>query len=67
MNDPSLSIGQAVCLRSGLAWDEVIKPNAVGVVVGICGSDCYRVGFPVGVGRPPLIGEFFLSELLIVR
>jgi hypothetical protein len=67
MDAPSLSVGQAVRLRAGSAWDGVLRPNAVGVVVGICGPACYRVAFPTCDGRAPLVGEFFLDELLIVR
>ncbi len=67
MGSAGLSIGQAVRLRCGSAWDGVLKLDAVGVVIGLCGADRYRVAFPAGDGRPPLIGEFFLSELVVAR
>jgi len=67
MDEPGLHVGQAVRLRTGSAWDGVLRPNAVGVVIGVCGPTCYRVAFPTRDGRPPLVGEFFLGELLVVR
>jgi hypothetical protein len=60
------TIGQAVRLRAGSAWDKVLSANAVGVVIGIAGEALYRVAFPTGDGRPPLIGEFVSGELVPV-
>lgn len=61
------AIGQAVRLRAGSAWDCVLNASAVGVVVGILSEMLYRVAFPTGDGRPPLIGEFVSGELVPVQ
>jgi hypothetical protein len=67
MSECPFSIGQAVRLRTGSAWDRVLSANAVGVVLGIISEECYRVAFPTGDGRPPLVGEFLGSELFAAQ
>jgi hypothetical protein len=61
------SIGQAVRLRSGSAWEKILSANALGVIVGMLGNDRYQVAFPTGDGRPPLVGEFSSAELVSVQ
>src|SRR5271165_4203337 len=54
MSASSLSIGQAVRLRPGSAWDTVVSLTAIGVVIGLCDNARFQVAFPTGDGRAPL-------------
>ncbi len=66
MSASPLSIGQAVPLRPGSAWDNVVSSTAIGVVIGHRDNARFQVAFPTGDGRAPLVGEFSIDELLVV-
>lgn len=61
-----LSIGQAVRLNPGSAWDRIVSSIAIGVIIGFCSDGGYQLAFPTGDGRSPLVGQFAASELIAV-